>query len=173
MKNPSAFAATINLTVLLMRSIALISFWTRTISGTRFQQLLCHSTTLMVDTPCPVSTFNEQLTNLKQTHIRCSLQCERWTVKGRDCTSALNFSKETTYRTDEWTRQLLRLKSWVISGNPEQWMEFRRLWWNVVVFKGGYLFHLFDFSCLLVQYLLFFEIFLFLCSLSLMTLSEE
>ena len=27
------------------------------------------------------------------------------------------------YRTDEWSKQLLRLKSWVISGNPEQWME--------------------------------------------------
>ena len=54
--------------------------------------------------------------------------CERWTVKERDCASASRSFEEITYRTGEWTRQLLRLKSSVISGNPEQWMEFRRLW---------------------------------------------
>ena len=73
--------------------------------------------------------------NLEQTHIRCSLHCERWTVKGRDCASALHSFKEITYRTDEWTKQLLRLKSWVISGSPEQWTEFHRLWSTVIVFK--------------------------------------
>ena len=161
MKNPSTFAATINLTVLLMSSIALISFWARAHSGTWFQQPLCQSTTLMIDTLCPITTFNQQLTNLEQTHIRCSLQCERWAVQGRDCVSAFHSFKEITYRTDESTRQLLRLKSWVISGNPGQWMEFHRLWWTVVVFKCSYLFHLFDFYCLLVQNLLFFEFLLF------------
>ena len=172
-KNPSAFAATINPTVLLMSSIDLISFWTRTYSGIWFQQLLCHSTTLMIDTLCPISTFNQQLTNVEQTNIRCSLHCERWIVIRKDCASALHSFKEITYRTDEWTRQLLRLKSWMISENPGQWIEFRCLWWTVVVFKWSYLFHLFDFYCLLVQYLLVFETLLFFCSLSLMTLSEK
>ena len=160
-KNPSAFAAAINLTVVLVSSIALTPFWTRTISGTWFQQLLCHSTTLMIDTLCPISFFNQQLTYLKQSHIRCSLHCERWERKGRDCALALHSFKEITYRPDEWTRQLLRLKSWVISGNPEQWMESRRLWRTVVVIKCSCLFHLFHFYSLLVQYLMFFEKLLF------------
>ena len=75
-KNPNAFPATINIPVLLMSSIALISFWTRTINGTWFQQLLCHSTTLMIHTLCSISTLNQQLNNQKQTQIRCSLHCE-------------------------------------------------------------------------------------------------
>ena len=95
-KNPSAFPVTIGITVLLMSSITLICFWTRTIYGTWFQQLLCHSITLMIDTLCPISTLNQQLTNLEQTHIRCFLPCEGWTVKGRDCASALHsFNKIT------------------------------------------------------------------------------
>ena len=155
-KNLNGFPATINIPILLMSSIALISFWTRTIYGTWFQQLLCHSATIMIHTLCSISTLNQQLNNLEQTHIRCSLHCERWTVKGRDCASALDSFKEITYRTDEWTKQLLRLKSWVISGNPEQWMEFHRLWWTVIVFKYSYLLQMFDFFCLLVQYLFFF-----------------
>ena len=93
--------ATINLTVLLMSNITLISFWTRTNSGRWFQQLLCHSTTLLIDTLCPISTLNQQLTNLEQTHNRCSLHCKRWTVKGRDCALALHSFKEITYRTDD------------------------------------------------------------------------
>ena len=120
------------------------------------QQLLCHPNILMIDTLCPISTLNHQLTILEQTHIRCSLHCERWTVKWRDCASALHSSREITYRTGEWTKQLLRLKSWVISGKPEQWMELRRLWWTVIVFRCSCFFQLFDFYCLLVHYLLFF-----------------
>ena len=69
--------------------------------GTWFQQLLCHSTTRMIHTLCSISTLNQKLNNLEQTHIRCSLHCERWTVKGRDCASALHSFKEITYRTDE------------------------------------------------------------------------
>ena len=115
----------------------------------------------MIDTLCPISALNQQLTNLEQTHIRCSLHCEGWTVKGRVCASALHPFNEITYQTDEWTKQLLRLKSWVISGNPEWWMEFRRLWGTVIVFKCNHLFHLFDFYPLYVQYLLFFQKFTF------------
>ena len=111
----------------------------------------------MIDTLCPISTLNQQLTNLEQTHIRCFLHCEGWTVKGRDCASALHFFNEITYQTEEWTKQFLLLNSWVISRNPEQGMEFHRLWWTVSLFKCSYLFQLFDFYCLLVQYLLFFE----------------
>ena len=129
-----------------------MSFWTHTTYGIWFRQLLCHRNTLMIDTLCPISTLNHQITNLDQTQIRCSLHCEWWTVKWRDCASALHSFREFTYRTDVWTKQLLRLKSSVITGNPEQWMEFRRLLWNVIVNKYSYLFHLFDLHCLLVQF---------------------
>ena len=44
---------------------------------TCLQQLLRHSTTIMIDTLYPISTLNQLLTNLEQTHIRCSLHCER------------------------------------------------------------------------------------------------
>ena len=147
-EKPNAFPATINIPFLLMSSIDLISFWTRTIYETLLQQLLCHSATPMIHTLCSIRTLNQQLNNLEQTQIRCSLHYERWTVKGRDCASALHSFKEITYRTDEWTKQLLMLKSWVISGSREQWMELHRLWWTVIVFKCSYLFHLFDFCCL-------------------------
>ena len=92
-KNPSAFPATINITILLMSSIAPISFWNRTIYVTWFQQLLYRSTTLVIDTLCPISTLNQQLPNLEQTHIRCSHHCEGWTVKGGNCASALHSLK--------------------------------------------------------------------------------
>ena len=149
-----------------MSSIALLSFWPRTFYGTCLQQLLRHSTTITIDTLYPISTLNQQLTNVEQTHIRCFLHCERWTVKGKDCASALRSFKEITYRTDEWTTQLLRLKNWVISGNLEQWMEFRRLWWTVIAFKCSYLFQLFGLYCLLVQALLFLKNHFFVSFLS-------
>ena len=155
-RNPSAFPVTIGVTVLLISSITVISFWTRTIYGAWFQQLLCHSITLIIDTLCPISTLNQQLTSLEQTQIRGSLHCEKWTVKGRDCASALHSFNEITYQTDEWAKQLLRLKSWMICGNPERWMEFRRLWWTVILFKCRH-FHLLEMYCLFVQYLLFFR----------------
>ena len=154
-----------------MSSITLIFFWTRTIYGTWFQQILCHSVILMIDTLCPISTLNQQLTNLQQSHIRRSLHCEGRTVKGNDCASALHSFNEITYQTGEWTKQLLRLKSWVMSGNPERCMEIRRLWWIVIVFNCSHLFHLFDFYRLLVQYLLFFRNLTFLFPLT--TLSEK
>ena len=42
-----------------------------------------------------------------------------------------------------------------LSRSPEQWTEFHRFWWTVIVFKCSYLFQFFDFFCLLVQNLLF------------------
>ena len=51
------------------------------------------------------------------------------------------FFQRNCYRTDEWTKQLLRLKSWVISRSPEQSMELHLLWWTVIVSKWSYLFH--------------------------------
>ena len=93
-KNPNAFPATINIPVFLMRSIALKSFWTRTIYGTWFQQLSCHTATLMIHTLCSISTLNQQLNNLEHTHIRCFLHYERWSVKGRNCVSALHSFKK-------------------------------------------------------------------------------
>ena len=173
-KNPSAIPVRINITVLLMSSIYLMSFWTRTIYGTWFQQLLCHSTILRIDTLCPISTLNQQLSNLERIHIQSPLHCEGFTVKGRDCASDLHSFNDISYQTDDWTKQLLRLKNWVISGNPEQWMEFHRLWWTVIVLRCSYLLQFFDFYCLLEQYLLFFCLKIyFFCSLSLMTLSEK
>ena len=61
-----------------------------------FQQPLCHSTILMIDTLCPISTLNQQLTYLEHTHIQCSLHCQGRTVEGRDCASALHSFNETT-----------------------------------------------------------------------------
>ena len=113
----------------------LTSFWTLTIYGTWIRQLLSHSTTLMIGTLCTITTLEQQLTYLEQIYIRSSLHWERYTVKGRDCGSALHAIGKTTYRMDEWRKHLLQLKSRVISGNPEHWMEFHRLQWNVVVFK--------------------------------------
>ena len=43
--------------------------------------------------------------------------------KKKDCASALHSFRKIIYRTDEWTKQLLRFKSWVFSGSPEQWTE--------------------------------------------------
>ena len=51
------------------------------------------------------------ITDLEQTHIRCSLPCDGWTVKRKYCTSALHSFNEITYQTDDRTEQLLRLKS--------------------------------------------------------------
>ena len=42
-----------------------------------FQQLLCHSATLMTQVLSSISTLNQQLNNLEQTSIRCSLHYER------------------------------------------------------------------------------------------------
>ena len=64
-KNASAFQVTIGLTVSLINSITLISFWIRTIYGTWFQQLLCQSITLMIHNLCSISTLNQQLNNLE------------------------------------------------------------------------------------------------------------
>ena len=100
---------------------------------------LCHSTTLMIQTLCRISTLNQQLTNLKQTHIRYSPDYERWRAKRRDCASALHYFKGKTYRMDEWTKQLLRSK-----------------WSTIILFKCNYVFQLFLLYCLLVQCLLFF-----------------
>ena len=141
-KNPCAIPVTINITVLLISSITLLSF--RTVYGTLFQQLLFHSTILMIDTLWPISTLKQQLTTIEHNHIWWSLHCEGWTIKGKICASALHSFNEITYKTDEWTKQLLRLKIWEISGNPEQGMEFRRLWWTVIVLTCSY-----SFSCLI------------------------
>ena len=94
-------------------------------------------------TLCPISILEQQVTKLEQTYLRCFLHCERWTVKGRDCASALRSQKEVTYWTDEWTKQLLRLESWVIFGSPEESKEVHHLWWTFVVFRCSYLFELF------------------------------
>ena len=74
-------------------------------------------------------------------------------MKGRGCASALHVFKRITHRRDVWTKQVLRLKSWVIVGSSDQWMEFLRFCWTVCLsfFLFGFLFSLFHFYCLLVQ----------------------
>ena len=112
------------------------------------------------DTNTMFNQYPQPTTQQARTHsypVFFSLRCKRWIVKGRDCVSALHCFKEITYRTDESTKQSLRLKSWVISGNQKQWMKIYCLWRTVIVFKCSYLFRLFDFHCLLGQYLLFFR----------------
>ena len=125
--------------VLLKNRIPLTSFWTRTIYGTLIQQLFHHSTTLLIGTSYTISRLKQYSTNPEQTYIRCSFDCNRWRVKGWNFASALLSFKEITYRTDEWTKKFLRLKSWVIFGSPEQWMDYHRLWWLGVVIKCSYL----------------------------------
>ena len=71
-------------------------FLNRTIYGAWFQQLLCHSATLMIHIIRSISTLNQHFNNLEQTHIRCSLHYERWTVKARGCALALHSFKEIT-----------------------------------------------------------------------------
>ena len=161
-KNPSAFQATTNV-ILFMSSIHLIYFWARTIYGTWMQQLFCCATRLMIGTLYAISTLKQQLTNLEQTYNRCSLRCERRTVRGRDCALHSDSFRKITYQTDDWRKQLLRLNSWVTFGSLEQWLEFQRLWWTVVVFKCTCLFQSLDFYCLLVHYLLFSGKKLFCC----------
>ena len=107
-KSLSAFPVTNSITVLLMSSLPLISFRPQAIYGTWFQQL---SAKLPIEVLCPISTLNQQLATLEQTHIRCSLRCRMWTVKRRDCASALHSFKEINYRTDDKTKQMLQLKS--------------------------------------------------------------
>ena len=142
LSKPKCIPSNGHITVLLTSRIPLISFWTRTFYGTWIQQLLCHSTTLVIGTLYPISTLRQQLTNLEQTFIRCFFHRERWTVKIRDFVSDLYSFIKVTYWTDEWTKQLLRLKIWVNFGSLEQWqwINFHRLWWTVVVFTCSYLF---------------------------------
>ena len=118
-----------------MSSIALSFFWPRTFYGTCLQQLLRHSTTIMIDTLYLISTLNQQLTNLEQTHIRCSLHCERWTVKGKDCASALR-SFQRNYLPDGRVNETVATVK-ELSGlwSPGQWMELHLLWWTVFVSK--------------------------------------
>ena len=62
-KNLSASQITINVTVLMMRRIHLISLFTPSIHGTWIQQLLWHSTTLLIGTACPISILKERTTH--------------------------------------------------------------------------------------------------------------
>ena len=76
-ENPSAFPAVINIIVLLMSSIPLFSFWTRTIYETWFQQLLCHSTTLMINS---MSNQFLELTTHRPRTGSCPIFSSSWTM---------------------------------------------------------------------------------------------
>ena len=121
-KNAGAFKITINITVFLMRSITLISFWTRKIYGTWSQHLLCHSTTLMIDLLCPISTLNQQLTKVEQTHIQSSLHWEGWTVKGRNARQLCILStKVPTRRTSERNSCYVWRVDWSLETRSKGW----------------------------------------------------
>ena len=100
-ENPCVFRKTINITVLLVSTITLIYFSKRTNHWTWIHRLLCHATTQLKGALYPLNTLIQQLTNLEQTYVRCSLHCDRWSVKGRDCASILHLFKKVTYRKDE------------------------------------------------------------------------
>ena len=51
----------------------------------------------MIEAICAISTHNQQLTNIEQRHIQCSLHCEPWTVKGMDCASVVYSFEEIAY----------------------------------------------------------------------------
>ena len=161
LKNPGTFSATINITNLIMSSLSPKTFWTLKKDVQWFQKLLCQTTTLMIEALCPITNLNQHLTNLEDSY---PMFYALWTMdskkKGLRVSSVFFQSNSTV----EWTKQLLRFKSWVISGSREQRMEFRRLWWFVVLIKYSFLFQLFDFYCLLVQYLLFIFKNLLFCS---------
>ena len=170
MKNARGFSTTIMIAVLLMSSKALKFFWTRTIFGNWFQQLFFHSTTLMTDSLCPIKTLNQQLTNLEQPQIRCSLHCKRWTVNGIDCASVLHSFKGTTYlRVNETAATVEGLSDLLKPGAMDGFLPFAmkfnciqvKLFVSIVVFLlfAGAIF------------VAFFEKFTFFCSLSLMTFS--
>ena len=95
-KNANAMQVSINLTVLLTRSILLISFWTRKTCKTWMQLLLTQSDTLMIVTLCPISSLKQQFDNLELTYTRYSLYCEQLTVQGMDCTSLLHSFRKVT-----------------------------------------------------------------------------
>ena len=155
-----------------MSSIALISFSTRTIYGTWFQQLLCHSTTLMINTVCPISTLNEQLTNLEQFHVQCSLHCERRTVKGKDCASVFILSIILlTGRTSERNSWYGWRVEWSLEAQSKGWSstvcDELYLYLSVAVCFSCF----FSFVCW-CNICCFFERLLF-CFFSLVTLSEK
>ena len=106
--------------VLFMSSVAHISFWTRTVYGRWFKQLLFDSTTLMIVTLCPSKTLNQQLADLKKDSNPVFSSMRMVDSEGKYWASALHCFKNITYRTDEWMKQLLQLKNFVIAGSSEQ-----------------------------------------------------
>ena len=158
-KNPSAFPSPINITVLLMSSIPVKSFWIRAINGARFQQLLCHSTTLVIETlssPYPQPTPHQPRTDSylvfsslrtidserKGLHVSFSFFQKNYLPDGR--------VRETVATVEE-------LSDFWKSG-AQQWMHFCRLWWVVIVHMCNFLFQLFDIYSSQVQNLLFSKI---------------
>ena len=127
-KTSVASQVTINLTVLSMRSVPLTSFQTLVYSGLWIQQLPGNSTALQLRIQWPFSIFKAQLTNLKQNHNRYPFHYDRMIVKRKKVRVCFTFCKEITYRTDDLTKQLLRLQNWVICGKTEQKMEIISFW---------------------------------------------
>ena len=128
LRNSGAFQAINKITVLLMSSTPLLSFWTHTIYKTWFHQLLCHSTTLTIETLCPISTLNQHFTYLEKTHVRCSFHCERWTVKG------------------EMARQLCFLSKKLLTGRKNQRNSCQgwRVEWSLEARRNGFISAVFD-----------------------------
>ena len=128
-----------------------IFFWTPRIFGMWIQQLLHHSTTPLIGIFLrPFIDLKKQFTILSR-HIWCSPHCDRCTLKEGGCVSPLNSLRRITYSTDEWTKQMLRLKSWELLGILEPLMKFLRLWCAVVVLKWNHFLWVLQIYCLLVQ----------------------
>ena len=94
METPSEPLVTINISISLMGSLLLTSFWTSKFCGTWTQQLLWHTTTLLIGVSWPFNILKHQLASLKQTYIRYSLHYDRWTIEGRGYESAFHSFKK-------------------------------------------------------------------------------
>ena len=90
--------ANINISVLLVKGIAPMSFWAPTSYRRWTQHLLCHSTTRLIGIFCPFSVFKNQFTILKVTLIKYFFHCDEQTIKGRGCESTFHSFKNNFYR---------------------------------------------------------------------------
>ena len=82
-ESPSASILTINISLLLLRSIPPTSFRSSTIYGTWIQHLICHSNAFLIGIFGQFIILNQQLINLTEIYVRFSNPFCRWTIGGR------------------------------------------------------------------------------------------
>ena len=85
------------------------------------KQLFWHSNTLKIGTLCPISILNRRHLEIERTFFAVFIIAKEGQWKEVIARQFCILSKKIAHRTDEWTTQLLRLRSWVIFGSSEQW----------------------------------------------------